>query len=669
MEDEGVVQSAAGHEGAAEKGQKLKLTWIRLAGIDAILLSLSFFWVNQIKRGSLGLPHGYGLLLVLFYLCWVVSGLVGKKFVPDEYGGYVKGAGVLLKSGLYLTYVIVFLVVISGWGWYSRVQIFATCGMLFFLEMAVWSLGFRYVAVSGGEGKVRTRGGASFSYRFLGLDFVLLVAAFFIVNWLKRESLGLLPSYDRLFMILVGMWFLVSMAGSKFNLVGQKNLYFAMWQWIKAGILMLAVFGVLVFGFRLFSYSRAQGFGTLVVLMVLEFMALVLYFSGRKHKKAAPDIESPDTVRRILDQEAYDMKVDLEAMRQRMMAPCTEKLGRFIPPGSAGYAFLKSHVDLEDILCVETLVDGSRTPFYMRDDRYPFRLFLGMRKVNDFRRLNLHFLQVHQMLLAGGYFAGYAHTVKTRRNWIYGKYPRQLAHGIYALDFIVHRMMPKLPWVQKIYFALTKGRNRVISRAEVLGRLSFCGFEIVAARVMENRFYFIARKVKPSSLDTNPTYGPLVALKRTGYGGEVVHTYKLRTMHPYSEYLQQYMYDSNGLQRGGKIEDDFRMTTWGKVMRKLWIDELPMLYNWFRGDFGLVGVRPLSFHYLGLYDKDLQELRKKVRPGLIPPFYADLPVTFEEICDSERRYIKAFLKRPFRTQIWYFWKAFVNIAFRGARSK
>jgi len=272
------------------------------------------------------------------------------------------------------------------------------------------------------------------------------------------------------------------------------------------------------------------------------------------------------------------------------------------------------------------------------------------------------------MLLPGGYFTGYAHTINTHRDWVYGKFPRQMAHVIYGLNFIVHRVAPKLPWIQKVYFAWSKGKNRILSRAEVLGRLCFCGFEIVATRVINNRFYFIARKVKTSSLDTSPTYGPLVALKRSGYGGQVVHTYKFRTMHPYSEYLQQYMYDHNGLQKGGKIENDFRMTTWGKVMRMLWLDELPMLYNWLKGDFGIVGVRPLSLHFLSLYDTELQELRKRVRPGLVPPFYADLPETFEEICDSERRYIRAYLERPIRTQIWYFYKSFINIVIKGARA-
>lgn len=47
----------------------------------------------------------------------------------------------------------------------------------------------------------------------------------------------------------------------------------------------------------------------------------------------------------------------------------------------------------------------------------------------------------------------------------------------------------------------------------------------------------------------------------------------------------------------------------------------------------LVGVRALSEHYFNLYPPDLQELRCKFKPGLVPPFYADMPVTFEEIVE------------------------------------
>jgi len=104
-------------------------------------------------------------------------------------------------------------------------------------------------------------------------------------------------------------------------------------------------------------------------------------------------------------------------------------------------------------------------------------------------------------------------------------------------------------------------------------------------------------------------------------------------------------------------------------MRRTWLDELPMLYNWIRGELNLVGVRPLSYQYFDLYPRDLQKLRKSVKPGLVPPFYADMPKTFDEICESEKRYIQAYLTHPVRTQWGYFWKAVYNIVLKGARSR
>jgi len=159
-----------------------------------------------------------------------------------------------------------------------------------------------------------------------------------------------------------------------------------------------------------------------------------------------------------------------------------------------------------------------------------------------------------------------------------------------------------------------------------------------------------------------------VRFERVGFNGKLIYTYKFRTMYPYSEYLQEYVHEQNQLQEGGKFKDDFRVTGYGKIMRKLWLDELPMLYNWLKGDMQLVGVRPLSRHYLNLYDKNLQELRKKVKPGLVPPFYADMPKTLDEITASEERYIHSYMERPFVTQWRYFWKSFHNIVVKKARS-
>ncbi|WP_320045061.1 sugar transferase [uncultured Desulfobacter sp.] len=655
----------------------MPLTAARFVILDTCLLLVSFFCVGYIKFNRFDLPPAYLRLFYIFVGCWLISSLVAKKFHVNTYKSFGAGARRLIVSMIYLGYCLAFVLVMMGMAFYSRSFILSVCVAFLCLEFLVWA------GVHGrrrNSSHTETEGAGDLeslswhlgkiSYWSVVVDFGFLYASFMAMNYIKREHFKLLGGYDKLLLIMVGVWFLVSIFTRKFFLKQQKNFYFTLWQWIKANGVMAAVLAVLIFGFNLFRYSRAHAFGTILILMVLEIMLLMVYFSFiKKTWNGKKDINSIDQVKKAILQEPIDVKIDFEAVRQQLLSPVRQRIQNRMGPGYPGVPeFLDRHLDLVDIKNIETIFMNNGIILHPDPDTHPMRLLLYTRKLNDIRRLNRFFLAIHQFLVPGGFFVGYGHTLITHRTWIFSKFPRQIAMGVYIVDFVIHRVMPKLPGLKQVYFAVTRGRNRVVSTAEFLGRLSFCGFEIVAAENIGKRFWFIARKMKTPSLDQNPTYGPLVGLSRSGFGGAVIRTYKFRTMHPYSEYLQQYLYDNNGLQKGGKIENDFRTTAWGKVMRKCWLDELPMLYNWLRGELQIMGVRPLSLHYLSLYPSELQELRKRVRPGLIPPFYADLPSTFNEICESEKRYIEAFLEHPIRTQCRYFFKIFFNIFIKGVRS-
>lgn len=288
--------------------------------------------------------------------------------------------------------------------------------------------------------------------------------------------------------------------------------------------------------------------------------------------------------------------------------------------------------------------------------------------VNRRRGINKHFGMVNSGLREGDFFIVFLQTISERKQQIMAGVPRPFRHMRYTVDFLFHRVMPKLKTTRRLYFYITKGRNRAISLTECLGRLASCGFEIHDYTLIDGITCIISRKTAPPAYDTRPTYWMICTLNRVGMNGELFKVYKLRTMHPYSEYLQDFMYKRNYLQNGGKIKNDFRITRWGKKFRKLWIDELPMLWNWLRGDMKLVGVRPLSRHYYNLYPEEVRELRNKVRPGLVPPFYADLPETLEEIIESERVYLEAYFQKPLRTDLYYFCKAAYNILIKRARS-
>ena len=643
-----------------------------LGMIDLLLLLVSFFSLNLIKRGSFILDPKYANLLFLFLGVWFAISLATRKFKVGSYDNYRYGLLVLAKSNLYMAYGVVLLLVLTGLYSYSRVHVFGTCALAFFLESSILSVFFMYSK----PGKIQEdlldrkiydrdkRDGALVVFDLLAVGF-----AFFAVHYWRDGQLGLSPEYEKLLVIFYCMWLLFSLVTGKFESRSRGNYYHALWPWIKSAILMAFGLALVVFGMRWLHFSRTQVFGTALLLLFLEIALHRIHFVIRR-ANGEQDIESADQIKQMLKQEKLPLALDLEEIRNHLLEPVREKLrDKYLRCDRELFEFLDESIDLSEIVQAEMSLRQSDNMFYFdRMNGHPIRLFVNFHKVNDIRWMNRYFLEVHKMLLNGGYFVGTAHTIVTHKDWIHEKFPRHLASVYYLVDFVVHRVLPKLPWAKTLYFSVTKGKNRIVSRAEILGRLAFCGFNIVAETVINKRLYFIAQKTLTPSVDRNPTYGPFVMLKRIGVDGKQMVVYKLRTMHPYSEYLQDYAYRINGLKKGGKIENDFRITGWGRIARKLWLDELPMLYNWLKGDMQIFGVRPLSAHYLGLYPEDLQELRKKVVPGLVPPFYVDMPNTFEEICESERRYIEAYLKSPVKTQVSYFCRAFFNIVFRGARS-
>ena len=289
-------------------------------------------------------------------------------------------------------------------------------------------------------------------------------------------------------------------------------------------------------------------------------------------------------------------------------------------------------------------------------------------KINNIRRVN----KLHELLNInlnnGGLYMTYLETLEQRRVRLKNTTIFGFKNLVRIIDFIYKRLFSKLPFFKFFYFLITKGNDRVISKAESLGRLISCGFEVLEYFEHKNLLYIISKKKNQPEYNMNPSYGILFKMKRIGYKGKIIYVYKIRTMHPYSEYCQELIIRENKLANSGKILNDFRITTWGKLFRKFWIDEIPMFINLFKGDLNIVGVRPLSLGYFNKYPKELQELRIKIKPGLIPPYYVDLPNNFEEILLSEKKYILKKIDSPIKTDIVYFYKAILNIVIKGARS-
>ena len=66
---------------------------------------------------------------------------------------------------------------------------------------------------------------------------------------------------------------------------------------------------------------------------------------------------------------------------------------------------------------------------------------------------------------------------------------------------------------------------------------------------------------------------------------------------------------------GKLLPDKDRLNVYGKILRSTSLDELPELFNIFKGDMSVIGPRPLAVVYLPYYTEE-ERKRHSVRPGL-----------------------------------------------------
>ena len=67
--------------------------------------------------------------------------------------------------------------------------------------------------------------------------------------------------------------------------------------------------------------------------------------------------------------------------------------------------------------------------------------------------------------------------------------------------------------------------------------------------------------------------------------------------------------------KGNTLNDEERLSSFGKFLRSTSLDELPELWNVLKGEMSIVGPRPLLMEYLPLYSA-AQFRRHNVKPGI-----------------------------------------------------
>ena len=497
-------------------------------------------------------------------------------------------------------------------------------------------------------------------WRYVIVDAItLFVSVCVVLAWFPLSTQVPFQKYSIFVLIYSAMWLVFSYLCHRYIPV----------KYMKMGkdIRRLAAASVLLFsgmsGYMMLMEGRNFSIWVLLTLWLVMLGASLIILIFKHAYRYALDadevvMESPmRATQGVLNDPVFIGQAEKTSLRNSILEFAPENALRYVEKSVDLYSSNKFTLRSSELYNIQKLPN------------YRYDVLVNFMPLNHIRGVNKLFTTVNDKLPDNGiWVCCYEPQSVTKRN-ILSRYPIVLGWLYYAAFFCYKRVLPKLFMTSRLYFDITEGKNRVLSKAEVLGRLCYCGFEIIDERKKGDLSYVIARRKFRPEITARRLYGILVKLNRVGKNGKMFKVYKFRTMHPYSEFLQAYIYERYALQEGGKFNHDIRVTTLGRLMRKYWMDELPMLLNLLKGDMKLVGVRPISQHYYSLYCNELQEKRVNHKPGLLPPFYADMPKTLDEIQASEMRYLTMCENRgTLVTDFIYFWRIVGTIIFKRVHS-
>jgi len=651
------------------KNHILKIFW------DGVVLLFSFWVIYLIKYHTFKITTDYLHYLIALMLCWLISTVVTQKFkIRENRSESYPQKQLVLSLFILAGSISLYSMVIKEYD-YSRFVIFGSLGLFYLLEVMLLSGKYFAPLFFKSDKKFKQRR----SFTFLVFEFILLIVVFNIIFYINNITFNI---GEENIVLLSGLYFIIVFVGlifHQYDIKSHENYITAIWPFLKS--IFVVIFAISIFSLflKFTEYSSRMILATISLFYLIEILIVSVYYIFTKPKTT--DEPGVNIFHAPLISDVSDLiyDTDIERVTQKKYiyidnwlkdVSIKEKLKKmYLNECPKVFSFLDKVIELNSFNFNETEIIRSADPYNVQVlPNNSLSLFMNLHEINDLRRINEYIITVNSKLKKGGVFVGRFFPLEYRHDSIYSKYPKSLAGIIYIFDFIWKRLFPKLPVTQKIYFALTKGKNRVMSKAQGLGRLYYCGFESIGITVIDNCLYFVMKKVKEPCMDENPSYGPLFKMKRYGKEGKLIYVYKFRTMHPYSEYLQDYMIKLYGYGENGKPADDFRVTQWGKFLRKHWLDELPQLLNVLKGDMRLVGIRPLSNKFLEEYPEDIIRKRFKYKPGCVPPYVALRKQSVEEYIESERQYLIEKEKHPYWTDIKYFVWALYNIFTNKIRS-
>ncbi|MBI4647660.1 MAG: hypothetical protein HY738_14000, partial [Bacteroidia bacterium] len=303
------------------------------------------------------------------------------------------------------------------------------------------------------------------------LDILVVFISFIIFIWIKPASRRIyLPKYIIPAIILLVLWLIISVIFKKYKIEEYFNRRKIFISILACNFSIFGFSSLFLYIFQLGYFSRLIVLGTFILPTIIEFVLGYIIYSIFK-ARPVPSVDEIAIAPLVPVEKEKFKRPD-----KPLYLPHTDIVDSIVELASENvYSYIADYIEITE---PKTYVIATTTIFNIISlPGKTVNNIINLLEINDIRRINKFFEAVNRKIPVNGYFVSCVETQDSRKRRLTRKYPLIISYPYYLIDFIFKRVFPKVWGLKKLYFLITAGRNRVLSKAEVLGRLVSCGFQ------------------------------------------------------------------------------------------------------------------------------------------------------------------------------------------------
>ena len=316
---------------------------------------------------------------------------------------------------------------------------------------------------------------------------VWVIAALLCMLWRWVADKSEIASYWALFGVMAALWVLVGFVVQLYR--SYKDTWF--WQSMVSVVADAAILiGLCWWLLPKLPYNlspRVAMWTILIVGAIETVVVLIEHYWKYATNMTVPvmTIEQRKNAH-VTREDTKRSKASIESIHQSVLSVTTE----------ADYYMLRKKARLDSM---QTRVVCNRDMFgLLQLPDYQYATIVDMTLLNDMRGINKRFCIVNQKLPDEGRYVCCYRPQEYMKQKLLRQWPWGIRWIVYTLYFFRKRVIPRLLLTSRLYYDVTHGRKRMLSKTEVLGRLYYCGFEVDEIVPMGHiEYVFAHRKSQP----------------------------------------------------------------------------------------------------------------------------------------------------------------------------